>query len=136
MLSPLLFLFFINNLAEKLMEVDPERAQRLILSLFADEDWSMDWKLNLNASKSEVAFFSTWTHEANHIPSVSIGGTPIPFNPTPKLLGVRFDRTLSFEPHAKEVAQAASGKLGMIASVGNSKWGWDKEHLLLHARQN
>ena len=36
-LSPLLFLFFINNLAEKLMEVDPERAQRLILSLFADD---------------------------------------------------------------------------------------------------
>ena len=57
------------------------------------EDWSKDWKLNLNTSKSEVVFFSTWTHEANHIPSVSIGGTPIPFNPTPKLLGVRFDRT-------------------------------------------
>ena len=35
-LSALLFLFFINNLAEILMEVDPERAQRLILSLFAD----------------------------------------------------------------------------------------------------
>ena len=68
MLSPLLFLFFINNLAEKLMEVDPERTQRLLLSLFADdvtilardrsrdleaadaqlavdivEDWSKDW---------------------------------------------------------------------------------------------
>ena len=74
-------------------------------------------------------YHSTWTHEANHIPSVSIGGTPIPYNPAPKLLGVHFDRTLSFEPHAKEVARAASGKLGIIASVGNSKWGWDKEHL-------
>jgi len=36
-LSPSLFLFFINNLAEKLMKVDPERAQRLVLSLFADD---------------------------------------------------------------------------------------------------
>ena len=84
------------------------------------ENWSKDWKLNLNASKSEVAFFFTWTHEANHIPNVSTSGTPIPFKPTLKLLGVHFDRILYFEPRTKELAHAASCKLGMIASVRNS----------------
>ena len=79
---------FINNLAEKLMEVYPESAQRLVLSLFADdvtilardrsrdlaatdapwtvdvvEDWSKDWKINLNASKSEVAFGDNGNNE-------------------------------------------------------------------------
>ena len=37
-LSLLLFLFFINNLAEKLNKVDPARAARLVISLFADDD--------------------------------------------------------------------------------------------------
>jgi hypothetical protein len=26
--------------------------------------WSHEWKLNLNASKSEVAYFTTWTEES------------------------------------------------------------------------
>ena len=77
-----LFLF-INNFAEKLTDIEPERVKRLAISLFAEdftilaadrscelaaadaqwavgvvEDWNKDWKLDLNASKSEVAFFS------------------------------------------------------------------------------
>ena len=153
-LSPLLFLFFINNLAEKLAEEDSERANELVLSMFADDvtilarhrvreqaaanaqwavnviyEWSTEWKLGLNASKSEVAYFSTWNKESAHIPSVTINGVQLPFNPTPKLLGVTFDRQLTFAPHAKAVSVAATSKLGMLASVGNSSWGWDKEHL-------
>ena len=153
-LSPLLFLFFINNLAEKLFSVDPVRAKRLIFSLFADdvtilarnpskelaaedaqwavdivEQWSKEWKLDLNASKSEVGFFSSWTKEAYHVPSINIAGTPIPYNPNPKLLGVKFDWNLSFEPHVKEATKAAVGKTKLLAAIGNSKWGWDKEHL-------
>ena len=89
MLSPLLFLFFINNLAERLYKVDPVRAARLVISLFADDvtivardhmkenhvadtqwavdvvsEWSEEWKLDLNASKSAVTFFSRDTHES------------------------------------------------------------------------
>ena len=70
-LSPLLFLFFIDNLADHLMSEDPVRAALLIFSLFAEDvtilardrsrdtaaadaqwavncvvKWSEDWKLN------------------------------------------------------------------------------------------
>ena len=31
--------------------------------------------------------------------------------------------------HAEEVTRTVSGKLGMLASVENSHWGWDKHHL-------
>ena len=55
--------------------------------------------------------------------------SPIPFNPTPTLLGVIYDRALSFREHTVEVCKAASNKVGMIAAVGNSQWGWNKEHL-------
>ena len=153
-LSPLLFVFFINNVVDRLMQEDPVRAQQLVISLFADDitvlaqhskrdiataeaqwavdiiaDWSKEWKLELNASKSEVSFFSTWTHEANFTPSINIDNKAIPYKKSPKLLGVRYDWNLSFTAHVEEVTRSASGKLGMLASVGNSHWGWDKHHL-------
>ena len=36
-LSPLLFLFFINSVVDRLMQEDPDRAQQLVLALFADD---------------------------------------------------------------------------------------------------
>ena len=147
-LSPLLFLFFINNLVEQLFKDDPVRAEKLVFSLFADDvtilsrhvsreeaakeaqwavdivaEWSSEWKLGLNASKSEVAFFSTWSKEASHSPSLTIASEPVPFNPTPKLLGVTFDRQLSFDPHVKAVTKAATGKTKLLAAVDNTEWG-------------
>ena len=153
-LSPLLFIFFINNLAELLMSEDPDKAAKLLFSLFADDvtvlathrsreeaaaavqwavnvihDWSLEWKLNLNASKSEASFFSTWSHESKWEPSLQIGGKDLPFNETPKLLGVYLDTTLSFGKHTKEVAKAATAKVKIISAVANKTWGWKKEEL-------
>ena len=153
-LSPILFLFYINNLAKEL-EVEDAAAWDLVFSMFADDvtvvsrdsnreravegaqwavdtisTWSEEWKLTLNATKSEVTFFSVWSREAKYTPSININGTQIPFNPNPKLLGVKYDRTLSFEPHVKEITRAATSKLRLLGAVGNSKWGWDKERLV------
>ena len=36
-LSPLLFVFFINNVVDRLMQEDPGRAKQLVISLFADD---------------------------------------------------------------------------------------------------
>ena len=81
-LAPLLFLFYINNLASSLND-------DAIIALFADdvsilttaykkEDaeaaaqsvvnsvviWRQEWKLNLNVGKSEVYPFSTWSNNS------------------------------------------------------------------------
>ena len=153
-LSPLLFLFFINNLAECLVEEFGEDAYDILFSLFADDvsilcrdrdkitaaetaqkavdviaNWSNAWKLELNASKSEVSFFSTWTKEAKWKPTVTINGSSIPFNPHPVLLGVTLDRQLTFSEHAEVVSKKAVAKTKIISAVSHSKWGWDKQHL-------
>ena len=153
-LSPLLFVFFINNVVDRLMEVDPVRAKQLVISLFADDvtvlarnksrvqatadaqwavdiiaEWSKEWLLELNATKSEVAFFSNWSHEFKFEPTITVDEKAIPFNSRPKLLGVRYDTSLTFHDHTVEVARAATEKLGMIAAVGNTAWGWSKYHL-------
>ena len=155
-LSPLLFLFFIDNLAQRLISADPARASKLVFSIFADDvtilarsrsieeatreaqwavnivkDWSRKWKLELNASKSEVCYFSssTKTEEALFRPEIKIGKATIPFNPHPKLLGVTFDRSLTFRNHAENVAKTAVGKTKILAAVSNTEWGWRKDHL-------
>ena len=152
-LSPLLFLFFIDNLAHRLVSVT-EPSEKLVFSIFADDvtilarhtsleeaakaaqravnivsRWSTEWKLTLNASKSEVAFFSTYTRESKHQPHVTIKGVKIPFNKHPKLLGVYLDRQLSFEKQTKEVTKAATSKIKMIRAVANTTYGWGRDEL-------
>ena len=78
LLAPLLFLFYINTLASSLNE-------DAVIALFANDSsysrqerrsrsrqsavnsvliWSQEWKLNLNAHKSEVYPFSTWSNDS------------------------------------------------------------------------
>ena len=72
--------------------------------------------LQLNATKSEVAFFTKWSHEASFKPVINVDNKAIPFNPRPKLLGVRFDTSLTFTSCAEEVARAASEKTWFASS--------------------
>ena len=86
--------------------------------------WSYEWKLTLNASKSEVAFFSTYIKKSKSQPYVKI-----PFNKRPKLLGVYLDHQLSFEKQTKKVTKAATLKIEMIRAVANTIYGWGRDEL-------
>ena len=148
-LAPILFLFFINNLAKILPESE-------LISLFADDvsilvtdeskeeaakraqgvvdmvvEWSAKWKLTLNASKSEVSFFSvnTRTSEVEWKPVITINGEPLEFKPTPRLLGVTLDRQLTFGPQVEKVTKEAESKMRMIAMLANLEWGWPNDQL-------
>ena len=146
-LSPLLFILFINNLAEILppdaraalfaddvtllgtdrkKEMAEKKAQELVDIVV---DWSKKWKLNLNAEKCEASFFSTSTKEANWSPSIKIDGQVIKHEPTPRLLGVTFDRTLCFGPHVNTIVKAATSKLKILAKLSYSDWGCNKSDL-------
>ena len=148
-LSPLLFVLYINNLAKLL----PEEATN---ALFADDvttactdrrkeeaerlaqrvvdivvNWSEDWKLKLNSSKSEVGFFSTYSHDAKWEPSITIGGSRIPYKKYPRMLGVHLDCQLSFVKQTEEAVKQASGKLKLLAVLANTEWGWRKNDLMM-----
>jgi len=94
-------------------------------------DWSRKWKLTLNATKSEVCYFSTSNKAEEFLvrPIIKIGKDTIPFNPYPKLLGVTFDKSLTFRNHVMNVTKIAGNKTKLLAAVGNSKWGWQKQQL-------
>ena len=147
-LSPILFLFYINSLAEILPQCNTN-------SLFADDvsilatansleeaetsvqkavdivsRWACDRKLQLNVKKSEVSYFSSWTKEANWAPTVTINDEKIKFSATPRLLGVILDRNLNFGPHVDKITDRLTPKFRILGAVANTKWGWRKEHLM------
>ena len=147
-LSPILFLFYIDNLADILPE-------SVVIAMFADDvtilstdkdreeatrkaqvatdivaAWAKEWKLSLNTDKSEVSFFSTWAKEAKWEPTIVVNGDTIKFKPTPRLLGVILDRQLNFGPQVETLREKLSPKYRMLSAISNTKWGWRKEDLM------
>ena len=147
-LSPLLFLFVIDTLRDRLPD-------GLNVSLFADDvaiwasdpckgvaaskveegvravyDWSREKKLTLSIEKCEVSFFTSSTSEFGWQPSVVVEGRALPFNPTPKFLGVKYDRMFSFADQVKEAASKMAKGSRMLRALASSDWGWRSGLLL------
>ena len=71
-------------------------AQSAINSVFC---WSQQGKLNLNANKSEVCPFSTWSNSSTWEPAIFIGSQQIWVNNTPKKLKIKeINCSLNIEP--------------------------------------
>ena len=151
-LSPLLFIIFINDLVKDLPE-------EVTASLFADdaalyaqhtdlsiaeeklqeaitvvENWSLENKLDLNTKKSCTFFFSTDPHEASWRPNINLLGSRMPFGEgeeekKPKFLGVRLDRTLCFQDHVMEVCERVTKRCRMLSCLASRAWGWRKRSL-------
>jgi ribonuclease HI len=149
-LSPILFLFYINTLAEIL-------PAETINCLFADDvsalaventleeaqescqktvnvvvEWAKEWKLMLNAGKSEVSYFSNSTKETpkTFTPTIVINGKAIAYKEQPRLLGVILDRQLCFRPHIEKIQEKTDSKVKMLMALSNTDWGCRKEHLM------
>ena len=141
-LAPVLFLFYINDLATTFNN-------DAVIALFADDvsilttarkredaeataesvvssvvTWSQEWKLNLNAEKSEVCPFSTWSNDSSWNPSIFIGNRKVCVNTTPRLLGVILDRSLTFNAHIKKLTTSLASSIRIIRATAHTSWGW------------
>ena len=134
-LSPLLFLLFINDLpshvhSECLMYADDVKIYREVRST-ADSDllhadlarlvnWSLTWKLKLNASKCK-----SFTITLKRIPIVSsyaVCGEVLERVTTIRDLGVVLDQKLTFESHIDSIVKKGNMALGiMIRSLQSGR---------------
>ena len=146
-LAPLLFLFYINNLADLLpkdnlncMFADdvsilatdrssPAAQAKVQSAIDIVVRWSKEWKLSLNAAKSEGCFFSSWSNDAKWSPTLEVDGIPIPHVQTPRLLGVLLDRQLTFKAHIDKIEKESSKQLNLMRAVSHAEWGWDRSSL-------
>jgi hypothetical protein len=92
-------------------------------------EWAKSKKMLINCEKSEVTFFSNDSHESKWIPEVRMGERTMPFNPSPKFLGVYLDRTLAFTKQVVEVTKNTEAKVRMLAALSSKTWGWKKHNL-------
>ena len=146
-LAPLLFLFYINDLASTLND-------NAVIALFADDDsiltaaqkredaeaaaqsvaisvvtWSQEWKLNLNAEKSEVCPFSTWSNNSSWNPTIFIGNQKVRVNTTPRLFGVILGRSSTFNAHLKKLTASFASSVRIIRATAHTFWGWCRSTL-------
>ena len=116
-LSPLLFLTYINDITDEMpdgIEVslfaddlailasheDLEEASTLLQrGLNTIEKWSKKWKMALNIDKCEVTHFTKWTKEAQWRPTLNLHNEPIQYSETPISVVVTFDQQLAFRAH-------------------------------------
>ena len=144
-LSPILFLCFINDICDG-MDIE--------VSLFADdlamwsqhhdihqaeknlqkaldklEEWTQKWKLQLNIGKCETTLFTTSTMESKHVPHLLLKNTPIANNKNPTFLGVTFDRSLSFNAHVKKIQSKMKKRNQVIQTLRGRDWGLKQQDM-------
>ena len=110
--------------------------ERLNCDLRRIEEWARRKELSISAEKSSVTFFSTDSHQHSHHPQVFIGGSLLPLNKTPKILGITLDLQLTFGPHAKMVMEKTAPRMNVIKAVSGTDWGGAREDLLLPSRRS
>ena len=103
---------------------DPLKSASVVQSSLAVlETWSNLWRLPLNPKKCESSFFSTDPHQATFQPRLNLLGFLLLFNPTPKFLGVTFDRTLSFGAHVQSLCSKFYPRHKALRSIATASWG-------------
>ena len=145
-ISPLLFLLFINDISEYL----PEDASS---SLFADDtaasvecgkdreqatgrmqrninginEWAEDWKMKLNAVKTQVMVISSKDNDVAWKPKLHLEGLELEVVREYRFLGVTIDSGLRFEKHLKNVIEKAKKRIKILRCLAGKDWGQNLE---------
>ena len=147
-LSPLLFLVFINDLVERLgsgvgvsafaddlavwstgrvMERNRERVQWAARVV---EKWSERWLMVVAAEKCSVSLFSMDVADTEMQGlSVRLGDHELSREKNPVFLGVAFDRSLGFFGQVERVVKRAKKSVGILRRLAGKDWGWGKAAL-------
>ena len=70
--------------------------------------------MKLNASKTKTMIVSRSRTSVPQHPDLQVGGVNLINSPTLEVLGVEFDRKLTFESHVRTLASRAARSLGIV----------------------
>ena len=88
-------------------------------------------ELLVSPEKSTVTYFTPDTKEAKIHPNITLKGTALPLEKTPKLLGVTFDTMHTFTHHVKATITKGKKRNSILKSLAGSDWGQEKELMTL-----
>lgn len=140
-LSPTLFLVFINDIVKDL----PRNVQGAIyaddLALWCSEehlttanlrmrealkvleDWTKKWLITVNSRKTTYTIFSLSPKELKA--NLEFSGQTLQADNTPTYLGVTFDRRLTWKQQTEKVEVRAKVRLALMKKLTSTTWGAD-----------
>ena len=138
-LSPTLFLIFINDLIKILpkgihaalyaddlvMWCKEEHASTATyrMQLAADRlaAWAEDWNVHINKDKSSTTLFTLSSKQKAG--TIKLGDTPLRSDEEATYLGVTFDKKLTWKPHIQQAEAKARRKLAILRKLAGTDWG-------------
>ena len=93
--------------------------------------WAEERQLQISAPKFHVTLFTSDTHQFHRHPHVTLGGSLLPLEQNPKILGITFDPTLTFHKHAQNILARAQERTKVMKALAGTNWGQQKETLVL-----
>ena len=130
-LGPLLFLVYVNDIAESLLSITRLYADdsSLYVSARSIDDiegiinsdlciisqWAKQWLVNFNPQKTEAMFFSLC--DSNRLPVLLFDNIPIDFVENHKHLGVTFESNGRWNEHINNIIKSASKVLGIMRKM-------------------
>ena len=100
--------------------------QEYILRL---EEWLKKNRLTVSPTKSSLTLITPWALERNMQPRVTLNSVDIPYNPSPTILGVTYDRGMTFAAHTDRVNAKAKTRLNVLRALTTTSYGHSKEHI-------
>ena len=88
-------------------------------------DYFHKWRLRLNTSKTVCSMFHLANRLADYKPKIYIDKKQMPFEESPKYLGVVLDRSLTFRQHITMTAAKVNARCNLLKRVATNKWGAD-----------
>ena len=137
-LSPLLFIIYVNDIPDmsslnvKLSQFADDMGiwahatnakwvkAKLSKALKLIEVWCSKWRIKLNAGKTQLIVFSVGPKPELIDPELF--GEPIIQTQTAKLLGILFDRRLSFKDHMKDLMTKVYRRLNLLKLLKGTNW--------------
>ena len=81
------------------------------------------WHLKISVSKTVCSIYHLANRFAKRELHIMMNGKKLKFEPLPVYLGVTLDRSLTFGPHLKNVANKISKRVNLIRKLAGTDWG-------------
>lgn len=93
------------------------------------ENWLHNNRMKVSTDKSSLTLITPYNQEYNAQPHVTLNNIPIPIKSTTTILGVTYDKGLTFRPHVEAINSKAKRRLNVLRALSNTTFGHSKESI-------
>ena len=93
------------------------------------EQWLNINRLKVSANKSTITLITPYNREYTVRPHVTLFDTPLPYTETPTILGVTYDRGMTFKTHTTNINTKSKNRLNVLRALTHTTYGHSKEDI-------